>query len=49
MAIRNAEFFEVLLPDGAQKYGLIEASPWVATAWCTLPARQDSATQSTSP
>jgi L-alanine-DL-glutamate epimerase-like enolase superfamily enzyme len=24
MAIRNTEFFEVLLPDGAQKYGLIE-------------------------
>jgi hypothetical protein len=24
MAIRNTEFFEVLLPDGAQKYGLAE-------------------------
>src|SRR5512145_1986029 len=24
MAIRNTEFFEVLLPDGAQKYGLVE-------------------------
>ncbi len=24
MAIPNAEFFEVLLPDGAQKYGLID-------------------------
>ncbi len=24
MAIRNCEYFEVLLPDGAQKYGLIE-------------------------
>jgi L-alanine-DL-glutamate epimerase-like enolase superfamily enzyme len=24
MAIRNTEFFEVLLPDGAQKYGLME-------------------------
>jgi L-alanine-DL-glutamate epimerase-like enolase superfamily enzyme len=24
MAIRNCEFFEVLLPDGAQKYGLAE-------------------------
>ena len=24
MAIRNCEFFEVLLPAGAQKYGLIE-------------------------
>ncbi len=24
MAIRNAELFEVLLPDGAQKYGLAE-------------------------
>jgi L-alanine-DL-glutamate epimerase-like enolase superfamily enzyme len=24
MAIRNTEFFEVLLPDGAQKYGLVQ-------------------------
>jgi L-alanine-DL-glutamate epimerase-like enolase superfamily enzyme len=24
MAIRNCEYFEVLLPAGAQKYGLIE-------------------------
>ena len=24
MAIRNCEFFEVLLPAGAQKYGLVE-------------------------
>ena len=24
MAIRNCEYFEVLLPDGAQKYGLVE-------------------------
>jgi len=24
MAIKNCEFFEVLLPDGAQKYGLAE-------------------------
>jgi hypothetical protein len=24
MAIRNTEFFEVLLPDAAQKYGLLE-------------------------
>ena len=24
MAIRNTEFFEVLLPDGAQKYGLAQ-------------------------
>ena len=24
LAIRNCEFFEVLLPDGAQKYGLAE-------------------------
>ena len=24
MAIQNCEFFEVLLPDGAQKYGLVE-------------------------
>jgi L-alanine-DL-glutamate epimerase-like enolase superfamily enzyme len=24
MAIRNCEYFEVLLPDGAQKYGLIQ-------------------------
>jgi len=24
MAIRNCEFFEVLLPDGAQKYGLAQ-------------------------
>ena len=24
MAIRNTEMFEVLLPDGAQKYGLVE-------------------------
>ncbi len=24
MAIKNCEFFEVLLPDGAQKYGLVE-------------------------
>jgi len=24
MAIRNTEFFEVLLPDGAQKYGLVD-------------------------
>ncbi|MEZ5849267.1 MAG: enolase C-terminal domain-like protein [Hyphomicrobiaceae bacterium] len=24
MAIRNCEYFEVLLPDGAQKYGLLE-------------------------
>ena len=23
-AIRNTEFFEVLLPDGAQKYGLAQ-------------------------
>ena len=24
MAIKNCEFFEVLLPSGAQKYGLLE-------------------------
>jgi L-alanine-DL-glutamate epimerase-like enolase superfamily enzyme len=24
MAVRNTEYFEVLLPDGAQKYGLVE-------------------------
>jgi L-alanine-DL-glutamate epimerase-like enolase superfamily enzyme len=24
MAIKNCEFFEVLLPSGAQKYGLVE-------------------------
>ena len=24
MAIRNTEMFEVLLPDGAQKYGLVQ-------------------------
>jgi L-alanine-DL-glutamate epimerase-like enolase superfamily enzyme len=24
MAIRNCEYFEVLLPDGAQKYGLVK-------------------------
>jgi L-alanine-DL-glutamate epimerase-like enolase superfamily enzyme len=24
MAIRNCEFFEVLLPAGAQKYGLVQ-------------------------
>ena len=24
MAIKNCEFFEVLLPAGAQKYGLVE-------------------------
>jgi L-alanine-DL-glutamate epimerase-like enolase superfamily enzyme len=24
MAIRNCEFFEMLLPAGAQKYGLVE-------------------------
>jgi len=24
MAIRNCEFFELLLPAGAQKYGLVE-------------------------
>ena len=24
MAIRNCEYFEVLLPDGAQKYGLLQ-------------------------
>ena len=24
MAIKNCEFFEVLLPDGAQKYGLVQ-------------------------
>ena len=24
MAIKNCEFFEVLLPDGTQKYGLVE-------------------------
>ena len=24
MAIRNCEYFEVLLPDGAQKYGLVQ-------------------------
>jgi L-alanine-DL-glutamate epimerase-like enolase superfamily enzyme len=24
MAIKNCEFFEVLLPDEAQKYGLVE-------------------------
>ena len=24
MAIKNCEYFEVLLPSGAQKYGLIE-------------------------
>ena len=24
MAIRNCEYFEVLLPEGAQKYGLVQ-------------------------
>jgi hypothetical protein len=24
MAIKNCEYFEVLLPSGAQKYGLVE-------------------------
>ena len=35
MAIRNCEYFEVLLPDGAQKYGLVAGYRGrLRTAWC---------------
>jgi L-alanine-DL-glutamate epimerase-like enolase superfamily enzyme len=37
MAIRNTEFFEVLLPDGAQKYGLVEDIAADKDGWVYAP------------
>ena len=37
MAIRNTEFFEVLLPDGAQKYGLAKDIEADADGWVHAP------------
>ena len=49
MAIRNCEFFEVLLPAEAQKYGLVaRTSRWTRTASCGRRARPASGPRSTS-
>ena len=37
MALKNTEFFEVLLPDGAQKYGLEEDITADADGWVYAP------------
>jgi L-alanine-DL-glutamate epimerase-like enolase superfamily enzyme len=37
MAIKNTEFFEVLLPDGAQKYGLVQDIEADADGWVYAP------------
>ena len=49
MAIKNCEFFEVLLPAGAQKYGLVEDIEVDARAWSTRPTAPAWAPRSTSP
>ena len=48
MAIRNTEFFEVLLPDAMQKYGLARRSWSGQDGWCSAQRGRGSAPTSIS-